>query len=127
LGNRAIETAFKQLRHRAVVVLEEQRLAQSHQEVDVVARVEAADAHRPQRRSSRREVRRVCAFTVALQVRASQHDSGRVEGRGRLLSRESSLNGGVKLPLIEERPRARQIRPGRQHGCGGHQDDQSHR
>ena len=89
LRDRAIDAALEERRRRAVVVLEEQRLAEGHQEVDVIAGIEIGDAHRAERDARRGQVVGVGALAVALEMRARQHHGGRIGGRGLLLRERS--------------------------------------
>ena len=109
LSKGAIEPALEQLRGRAVVVFEEQRLAERHEKVDVVAGVEAGDADGAESRARRRQIGRVGALAVALQVRARENDGGGIGGGRCLLRREGRVDRAVELPLVVERTGPGQI------------------
>ena len=85
LRDRAVDAALEQRRRRAVVVLEEQRLAEGHQEIDVVAGIEIRHAHGAERDARRRQIVGVGALAIALEMGARQ-DDGRSVGGGRLPS-----------------------------------------
>ena len=127
MSDRAVETAFKEQRGRTVVVFEKQRFAEGELKVDVVAGIEVGHAHGAKGRASRREIRRIGALAIALEVSQRQHDRRGIHGGGRLLGHEGGLDGGAKLPLIKQRPRPREIGPCRQHRCGGKEDGKRHR
>ncbi len=111
LRNGAVDPAFEQGRRGAKFVFEEQRLAERHQEIDVVAGIEVGDAHGAEGHARGGEVLGVGVLAVAFEMRARQHDGGGIGRGGKLLRRLGRHNGLVELPLVVGRPSLGQFRP----------------
>jgi hypothetical protein len=105
----AVDAALEERRGRAVFVIKEQGLAKAHQEVHVIARVEARDAHGAEGDARGRQIAGVGALAIALEMRPRQYHGRRIGGRRRLLRAGRRLDRAVELPLVVERPRAREF------------------
>jgi hypothetical protein len=129
LRDGAVNPAFEQRRGRAVIVLEEQRFAERHQEIHMVARLQVRHPDGAERHTGRRQVVGIGALAVALEVRAGQDHGGGVERGRRLLRGRRGRDGGVELPLVIGLAGPGQLGPlsGRRAADADHQGHREHR
>ena len=116
LRDGAVDAAFEQGSRGAKFVFEEQRFAERHQEIDVVAGIEVGDAHGAEGDAGGSQISRVGVLPVAFEIRAREHHRGGI-GRGGKLSRDlGRVNRLIELLLVIGGPGLGQIRPLRRRG-----------